>query len=317
MADERRESRAGYHYYSSYRDCPRHFYLAYLLGLKPRLTGPALIKGGAMHEAFAAYWLGVQHGYHNIDEICFETFKNEMRSRMFEYEEHNRFEQDLESGLGMLRKWIDTWGEYDKEHYKVIGVEKTYEVNFGPPGQEMLFTVRLDRIYQDKQTGVVYAVESKTTGWSLIKMFENTARGDQITAQIWALSKMEPDWNCNSAIIDVLYNRGKVFQCDRPGPSVYRTADALRVFEMGMYATIVEITQKVKALREGTPWPLLFPPHRNYCRLFGCEYEPLCDTNVQAGERPPGFRCDDWVSEESKQQLAKAQGWDLKNWSLT
>jgi len=236
-----------------------------------------------------------------------------MRERMFEYEDHERFEKDLSSGIGMLRKWIDTWGEYDRKHYEILGIEKTYEVPFGPKGAEMTFTVRLDRIYKDKETSTIHAVESKTTGWSLIKMFENTARGDQITAQLWALSKMEPDWNCHSAIIDVLYNRGKVFQCDRPGPSVYRSKDALRIFELGMWSTIVEITQKVKALKAGTPWPVLFPLHRNYCRLFGCEYEPLCDTNVKPGETPPGFKRDPWVTNEALAQLARTQDWKLED----
>jgi len=239
-----------------------------------------------------------------------------MQDRREEYEDQEKYITDLERGKKMLQKWIETWAEFDEVNYEVLGIEETYEIPFGPEDAKMLFTVRLDRVYKDKQTGNVYVVESKTTGWSVMKMFENTARGDQITAQIWALSKAHPEWNCNSAIIDVLYNRGRVFQCERPGPSVYRTKSSLKIFELGMWSTIVEITQKVKALQAGTPWPLLFPPHKNYCRLFGCSYDTLCDSNIQPGETCPGFRRDEWVSDEVLKRLQKVQNWSLDDWEL-
>lgn len=311
MNEERRETQSGLHYYSTFRDCPRAFYLKYILGLQPKQTGSALIFGAAIHEALAASFADLADTSSTLS-----VFEQVMYSRKDEYESLDQFNADVLRGPLLLSAWLATWKDYDQEHYEVLGVEQLFQVPFGPdPEHQMIFTVRMDRIYKDKQTGNVYVIESKTTGWGIDKMFKSTAGGDQITAQIWALRKLRPEWNCHAAIVDVLYNRSSVVRCERPG-AVFRSAEALQIFEMGMYATIVEITRKYKALLHNTPWPLTFMPHKNFCRLFGCPYENLCDSNVQPETVPPGFKQDPWVSALALEDLKKAQDWNLSRWHL-
>jgi hypothetical protein len=197
----RRESPAGYHYYYSYLENPRNWYLKYVLGLKPRFTPPPLVKGGCLHEAIASY-------YNNAFDIdsALETYTQEMESRSEEYEKQTDFRRDIYVGIEMLWDWHNTWAYKDKGRYNVVEVEKGYEFNIGPGGK-LRFTVRPDRVFQDKETKKYYILDSKTSTWSVEKTIQQVDAEDQITSYIWAMQKAHPEWGVDSAMVDVMYAR--------------------------------------------------------------------------------------------------------------
>lgn len=306
MAEKRRESPAGFHYYSTYLDCARKFYLKYVLGLKYKYTGPALIRGGAMHDAMAVMY--TQH--YDID-LTLDEYRRCMLERESEYEEKDRFEMDVDWGEKLLRCYWETHAEEDHKRFDIIEVEQEYELWIGPEN-EFRVTVRPDRILQEKETGHIFPVETKTTSWGIKGMYEKTEASDQITAYLWALSKIHPEWEANRCLIDVLYNRGKVFKCERVGYAM-RPRNELVSFEMEMYGTILEISQKVKTL-EDIPWPLMFRANRNACKEYGCEYRDLCRINIPPGEYPPMYEKDEWV-EALSVELQLQKDFSLKEWN--
>lgn len=286
----RRESPAGYHYYYSYWSNPRNFYLKYVLGLKPKYTSPPLVFGAAIHEAIADYYLTK-----SID-TAIETFQNEMTLRREEYEDRAKWEEDFTRGPMMISDWYETWGEYDEQHHEVLEVEKGYGFWIGPD-EAFYFTVRPDRVFKNKTTNVIRPFDTKTSGWSPTKPVGQADSEDQITAYIWALNKAHPEWGVKDAIIDVMYNRKNSYDSHRGDP-IYRTKLDQKVFELNIVGTIIEVTQKVKALKT-LPWPLLFPRNGQLAGIFGDPYESISRLDIQPGEIPPGFVRDEWIDIDS------------------
>jgi len=290
---QRRESPAGYHYYYSYLENPRNWYLKYVLGLKPRFTPPPLVKGGCLHEAIASYY---QNNF-SLD-AALETYTTEMESREEDYEKPLEFRRDMYVGVEMLTHWHGVWGERDQETYDVIEIERGYEFNIGPGGK-LRFTVRPDRVFRDKETGYYYVLDSKTSTWSVDKTIQQADAEDQLTAYIWAMNKAHPEWKVNSAMIDVMYARMSrdkeriTSQNSVRSDPIYRTQSSLTIFEMNIVGIIIETTQKVKALAT-TPWPLLFPRNGRIAGLFSDPYEALSRIDVKPGMIPAGFVKDEW-----------------------
>lgn len=289
----RRESPAGYHYYYSYLENPRNWYLKYVLGLKPRFTPPPLVKGGCLHEAIASYY---QNNFSL--EKALTTYTTEMESREEEYEKREEFARDVYVGIEMLTHWHNTWSESDQEKYEVVETEKGYEFNIGPGGK-LRFTVRPDRIFKDRDTKKYYILDSKTSTWSVMKTIQQVDAEDQITSYIWAMNKAHPEWKVNSAMVDVMYarmNRDKdriTSQESVRSDPIYRTDKDLIIFEMNIVGIIIETTQKVKALAS-TPWPLLFPRNGRIAGLFSDPYEQISRLDIKPGVIPAGFVRDEW-----------------------
>ena len=294
VKEKKRESPAGYHYYFSYLDNPRNFYLKYVLGLKPRWTAPPLIKGGAMHEAREKFLRTF-----NVQEML-DTYSEEMTSRMDEYEDKGQGKADLEQGLAMLSQWAFDLGKVYAEDYEILEIEQEHTLYIGPE-QRYRHTVRPDTVVKDKKTGVVSVVDMKTTGWSAHKAVQQAAGEDQITSYIWAMEKEKPELKCRQAIIDVLYSRKnkngfsptEVYLSD----PIRRTQLDLKIYELTIVGLIMEITQKVMATKNGVPWPLLFPRNGRISGLFDDPYKDIARLDIKPGDVPPGFVADDWASD--------------------
>lgn len=300
----RRESPSGWHFYSLYRGCPRRWYLKYIQGLKYRYTGKALIFGGVMHDAIEAYYSsGLK-----IDKAL-EIFNDELQSRKGEYEKEDDFKKDLEEGPIMLSKYDETWREHDSEKWEILELEKQHTIFFGPDDSFKL-TVRCDRVVRDKELKKIYPVETKTTRYSIPGMFANTEMDDQVSSYIWALQKVHPEWKVDSCLIDILYKRGGVVDCQRPGFAT-RGSRELMIYEMELLGTILEVSQKVASLEE-IPHPFLFPCNRDHCKKYGCEYDKICRVNLKPGEVPPMYTQDSW-KREMEEEMKNVQTFNLKD----
>jgi hypothetical protein len=285
---KQRESRAGFHAYHHYLDCPWKHYLKYQLQIAPRYTSKHLIYGGVIHEAFNHYYT------HDFDMAsAIEYFESRLEERKEEYERFTDFQEDLIRGPKMLDAWEVAYGMPDRESFEVLESEREYVLPIGP---EFTFTVRPDVVKRHKESNVVYVFDYKSTGYSIPKTIQNADCDDQLTAYIYALSKAHPEWEIGGAYIDVLYNRGSVSEACR-SEVIYRDERALMQFELNFAGVIQEITQKVKALGEGYPRHLLFPRNGRICGLFGCEYASICRTDPKEGVIPPGFKRDEWPEE--------------------
>ena len=290
------------HFYGLYRACPRKFYLRYVLGWRPTQTSPPLLFGSAMHEAQEQYYL-------NDFSLrsALERFAEEIHKVEKSYEDGEIFARDVADGPIMLKEWHRTWGEYDNKTYELIGTEVPYEFQIGPEG-EFLFTVRLDTIFRHKTTGRYVVKDLKTTRWSDIKTFTSVDYEDQMTSYLWALGKTNPDWEVETAIPDIIYKRQSVVRASRPG-QIYRSKYALAQFELGMFGTIGEVTQKVLQL-ENDPPEILFWRDGGQCAKFGCEYVDICRSHASADRVPIGFSRDDWTEVETLKDIKQLEGFE-------
>ena len=304
--EERRESPSGWHFYSTYRGCPRKFYLRYIQGLRYAFTGKSLIFGGVAHQAIEAYYSSGM----KIDSAL-EVFYRELLSRKGEYERDEDYLTDLEDGPLMLNYYDRQWREKDLKDWEILELEKEYDIPFGPDNRFHL-TVRPDRVVRDRELKKIYPVETKTTRWSIPGTFKNVEMDDQVTSYIWALQKAHPEWEVDSSLIDVLYKRGRVVDAQRPGFAI-RGKSELIIFEMELLGTILEISQKVKTLEE-IPHPFLFPCNRDHCKKFGCEYDKICRVNLKPDEVPPGYRRDSW-RREMEEEMKRVQDFSLKDFT--
>jgi len=304
--ESRRESPSGYHYYALFKECPRKWYIKYVLGLAPIFTAPPLIFGGAIHEAVAKYY---QEDF-NIDSII-DAFTAELTARKDEYESQAKFLEDYERGQVMLDTWVSTWRDVDRQMYDILEVEKQYTIKIGPEGGEFDFTIRPDRVVRRRDDNVILLPDVKTTGWSVDKTMAGARRDDQLTSYVWGYNKTHEE-KAEAAMVDVMYTRGKVSDAQR-SEDIFITSFAQKQFEMGLYGLISDITAKVMALSE-YPWPLLFPRNARVCDRFGCEHESICRENIKPGEVPEGYRKDPWV--EVEPWLKKAQDFDIGRFKL-
>jgi hypothetical protein len=299
--EARRESPSGYHYYSLYRDCPRKWALKYVYGLLPRFTAVPLIRGGIVHDATAVYY---EQGW-NLDAALDEVDR-QFKERAGEFEDKGKIAEIHGDTRAMLTEWAHTF-ESDREHFELIEVEEPHDFYIGP-NKDFLFTVRMDRVFYDKEIRTLIVRDTKTTGWSSGKTFHNAEQEDQMTAYLWAARKLWPKKATRIVELDVIYRRGKVTkktEVERRGP-IYRTAYDLARFELELYGLINEVTQKYLGL-EHYPEPLLFPRSGRTCGLFGCEYESICRGKLKIGEVPIGFHRDPWIEPETRKTLTKVQ----------
>lgn len=203
----------------------------------------------------------------------------------------NDIYEDLKFRLpNLLHFWIQETGTRDLQNYKILYVEKQLSVPVLDTGWEM--TIRPDTILQDKQNGLIYIMETKTSGFSHRVTSEAVYYGDQATSYIWGARKAlgldiygcVPDisyWNKQTNDVKNIKNiRGDI---------VTRDGYACESFEKGVAQILSEINQKAQAYKKGFDEWLLFPRNSYYCLSYStpCEYAQICYQNLKAMKKLP------------------------------
>lgn len=272
------ESISGFHFISTYQQCPRKFLLKYVYHLVPEFKSPALLFGIAIHAA-----LEVWAKEKSLDKAQ-DAFENELAKEQPDYEKTLDYQNDLQRGLLLLAEYDRTWHENDGEKLETLYVELPFDVELA---NGFHFTGRIDRVVQEKDTKNVYILEYKTTSWSAPSMAHNVTVGDQVTSYLFGLRKVKPTLKVIGVVPDVLYNRGNSYVCTRFTP-VMRTEMNLKEFELQIIGQLLTISQKVQNLGD-YPWPYLFPRNCG-ASPFKCEYEDICRLNLKADDVPVGFK---------------------------
>lgn len=293
-----RESHKGFHFYTSYLDCPRKFYIRYILGIRPEAEAKALIFGKVIHDVLhEAVFGGIIHP----DDVV-KLFRQKLKAEKLKYPDEEAYQYDLQSGSDLVYsfKQLQNKREVTQEETPLEG-EHEYEVPIGPDGIYTM-TIRPDYVFEDKERNVLVK-DYKTTGWSTSKTLEGVDKDDQMTCYIWGLQKMHPEWKINSGIAEVLYRRGAKHEITKGDP-IYRSAYDISSFEVMLTGIISEVSRKKQMLSEKkAPAEFFFPRHGAFCKLFGCDYESICRGNLKHFEEdkkqiPLGFTRD--IMEEEK-----------------
>lgn len=281
--DNRRESESGYHYWSTYHDCPWMFYMKYVLGWRGKYKSKALIKGSAMHEAMASFYKSGK-----VDDLM-KSYLDTLEGSIAEFQNKEDMNELIEWGPKELMVWYNGFGHKDMEEYEVLSIEEELKPKLSN-GMEL--TMRPDRILKKRSNNFIVIRETKTTGYSIEASYNGVKCEDQATAYVWAVQRLHPEWKCDCVEVDVIYRRQSSIRCDRPAP-IYRSKYDLAQFELGVMGTFIEISQKAQSLDKFPP-QMLFPRHGRTCSKWGCDYEKVCRLKPTK-EVPPGFVLDERI----------------------
>ena len=286
---KRQASPAGFHFLNLFQSCQRKFYFRYLLGISTVHTHPALINGSAFHEGKATFY--TTRGEGPAIAMALRVLRSAKKELA-----HPEDLKDMEYRLtNLLHFWIEEKGKNDLKQYKLIAVEKELKVPVAHT--PYIMTMRQDAIVQDKQSKLVYIMETKTSSFSARVANEAVLYGDQATTYLWGARKMMPKieiygvvpdisfWSKQSKTVDGIKNvRGDI---------AVRSDYALEQFEKGVSQTLSEINQKSLAYKRGRdPW-LLFPRNSHYCLAYSspCEFASICYEDCEAMKKlPNGFK---------------------------
>lgn len=272
---------SGFWFYTTHQQCEWKFYLSKVIRFEPDFIRPALLFGGAGHEALAKLWKTF-----DIDEAI-ETFVKALEEREPSYQDKGAYIDDLNRGRVLLLEYYKRNHEKDQKRYEVLAIEEEIDV----PVEEFILTVKPDLVVFDKERRMVQIFEHKFTSYSIQKSFETVMYGDQGTCYLYAWNRTHPDKHAETIIPDILYNRKSVYDCQRPA-DVYRRKIDLEQFEIGKAGLIRRITQKIKALETGDYPPISLFDRRGDCDgdgFFTCEFRDICRTFIEPNKPPYGY----------------------------
>lgn len=280
-------SSLGHHFIQAYNENKWGFYLRYIRGLESNYTKPALVFGGALHDAKEAFYR-----FHFDTTKMIETFRGVLEARKKEYEDPTTFERDITDGPKMLFYWANTWGPVDEYEYEIVEVEGSHEFQLA---NGLSVSVRWDLLARHLETGKYYLFDTKSTRYSLTKSYQSVEGQDQATMYLLGLSKVYPGIfrSTIGLVPDIIYksSRGNVMKAERPG-IVMRGKNALREYEQELIGLHMELSQKVAALETGFPYPhMLFPRNGKDDSFFGSDWPDIYRTPLprDPSKAPPGY----------------------------
>ena len=277
-----------FHYVNLYQSCPRKWYFRYLKGWRNKIVGRPLVLGSAFHEAKADYYKSgsvkkaIETGLGILEESRKEIIADD-------YEEIG-FRIPI-----LVKFWVEEFGKLDRSEYKFLAIEKQWEVPI--EGTEYKMTIRPDTVVQSKSNGLVFVMETKTSGFSHRITEEGVAYGDQATAYLFGVKRMTK-WEPYAVLPDIAYWNSKSRSLDNikmiRGDLVFRSDERIRNFEKGVGQLFHEMSAKAEAYRKGfDPW-VLFPRNSYYCMSFStpCEFAEVCgnDCERKGTKVPNGFK---------------------------
>lgn len=284
-------SRAGYHFLSQYQACRWKWYLHHIRHIVPLKTSKYLLYGQAFHGMKEYFYL---NGAPLPRATLIEHGVEWLKSLRDQYEYEDQYLEDLKKMEVMAGHWWDTFAEKEFDTYDILAIEEEMLIHL--PG-DFTMTVRPDVVVRDKETGIVYAFETKTTSRSVGEMARSVACQQQVDAQILGMRSWLKehegldDSQIGGVIPDIVYVRQSVKKAERC-PAINRSAKELADSQLSFSGLFSEIGQKVQALGEGNlPPEMLFDRNGSWCAQFGCEYESVCRSRFTGA--PPGFRLEE------------------------
>lgn len=279
-------STLGHHFIQAYNEDKYGFYLRYIRGLRPAHTKPALLFGGAIHDAKEAFYT-----FSYNEDVMVTTFNTVMDARRDQYDDPETFNEDRSRGTKMLLYWANEWSRHDEDTYDILEVEGSHTFTLA---NNFTVSYRNDLLVRRRDNNNVYIIDTKTTGYSVAKAFDSVQGQDQATMYLLGAQRTYPSLKIVGLIPDILYKRSSVIKAERPG-IVFRSRQALLEYEQELIGLHVELTQKVIALEQGFPYPhMLFPRNGKNDSVFGTQWPELYRMPLPADphKAPAGYVVD-------------------------
>lgn len=265
-------SEVGYHFINTYQNCPRKFFLKYVLGIEPVSTSKALLFGTAWHKAIEIYYESKGDG-----ELALAAGMKSLEDNESKYFYSDDYNEDRVKMSAMFEFWLKFIGPQILANYDIISTEETLEIIL-PNG--LKFSGRLDELLRRKCDSLVFVGEHKSTSYSLGAMEKSVDDQDQVTGYEVLVRENKPELAKNFAgtLLDVTYKKGRVV--DGRVTEIHRSEMERNRFILELVGITSEIAQKARALETGTPEAIVFPRNGNCCSQYSCPYESICRQRV-------------------------------------
>lgn len=200
--------------------CDRRWWFAYHLGLTVEASAP-LRQGSLVHRLLAAWYqggmtAGIVSLWQDVGEGWLEERRHHIEARTPAHLRTERHEEDQElalASMGIVDHYIQTHGDHDRENWEIIAVEaqagrvlphpvtgKPITDRIAVGGKLTLRTWvhagQMDLVIRDRRTGLVWAVEHKTTVDTDLEGYCRKLHLDpQIRGYHWLLEDPDPRWS--------------------------------------------------------------------------------------------------------------------------
>ena len=229
---------------SDYMGCPKLFYFAWILGLEPKETKPALLFGSVFHEALLSWYKeeGVEEALKKFDKIP-STITDDHRTGAW--------------GKAVFKQYIE---RYKTEVGKTLHLEVKFRVEIG----ERLYGGTIDRI--EDWDSSIYVDDHKTTKQLGLSFFNAYRPHPQIDGYCFACRELVG--KCAGAIIN------GISVAKNPKDRFQRFPSSRTDAEMDMWKTdFTDITDDIERDIKRKH----YPRHTSYCNRWGkCKFWELC-----------------------------------------
>lgn len=268
-------TRFGYHFIGEYKTCPRRWLLHYGYGLERKTKVPQLIYGSAIHTYIEEFYRENPKAHDEallILEPLKETDSDEYVDRVHKLE--------------AAEKALEPFLLADLENWTVQPEIEIERPIFG----KLDFTMKIDALCQNKETGVYLLREHKTTGYSVEAMKQKVFLDDQATAYLWGIAAI----NIPKPIgvdVQVIYQKGQVTKIARE--CIYRSNDEVETFAAETGAWFSRAIKAFKNWCGGDDETFCFPSNRDQCDNY-CPYATICRSIRRDAPAPEGFEKGVW-----------------------
>lgn len=257
-------SESGYHFLQDFRNCERYFKHKYVDNIEPMTTPSALLFGISGHKALEEFYKHPTQPLGKRVRMAKRAFTDSMYNVQESYEYRDQFEQDMRRG----EKAIEEYGlTYASERLFIKSVEDTVTAELG---QGMRLTGRIDLV-ATIESGRLYIVDHKFTGWS-IKMFKRTLEAsDQATAYKLLWDSTHPDMPVYGTIFNIVRSYKGEVEFDRVVNVI--TNDAVEEFRLDAIEDFTRMYNKLV-----NPELARWPKNTDQCLKYNrpCPFMDIC-----------------------------------------
>jgi hypothetical protein len=230
---------------NTFQNCPRKWFIKYIIGILPTKLGKALLFGKAWHEGMEVFYRGSKDD--NQTELADKSYQrilSALSNSHSQFRNEDEYTEMVTKAAVLFQVWYRDIGVNLHKDYEVIMVESELKPKLG---DAYTMTIRPDAVVRNRETGRIDIPEHKTTSYSIMSQLESVTRGDQATAYIWGLLKIHPEYalNFGGVLLDICYNRMRV--TDVKQQTIMRNRLELTEFELSLLGVFLDLANRIRA----------------------------------------------------------------------
>lgn len=296
---------------SSYKECPRKYFLRHKRNLVREGLSAALLFGLGWHDAQDSIWTMLNAGKTTDEEVLKagmrqfnETWVHEGGPNPLDLtisQRDNLAPRTPEIAAEMMYNYIRTRKGFIQD-CELLGVEVPFAVPIYEDESPVMYIGRLDKVIKHLQYGII-VIEHKTTAWYAKATgfrkdyLEGFSPNSQVDGYIHAGhmiygEKVSGVWVDAALVHKTEHNRFRFIPIDRQFAMIDQW-----LHETRDWIDRIELEEDVNPTAKRPDYEG-FPKNTGACNIYaGCSYRDLCKFYARPSlipDRPPGFKVEKW-----------------------